>query len=137
MGIDFTKSNEWTGLFISLCYKLFSFHRKCFKISNSIPCKSGSRSFKRKSLHHIGNGQNPYEQAISIIGRTLSVFDEDNLIPCFGFGDGTNSMRTNRISLYSLGVFLLVNNNMFIFHIHFSINTWSRCLQLLSKWEIL
>ncbi|CAN6676238.1 unnamed protein product [Malus baccata var. baccata] len=61
VGIDFTKSNEWTG----------------------------SRSFKRKSLHHIGNTQNPYEQAISIIRKTLSVFDEDNLIPCFGFGDAS------------------------------------------------
>ncbi|BFG16286.1 hypothetical protein CerSpe_025600 [Prunus speciosa] len=61
VGIDFTKSNEWTG----------------------------SRSFNRKSLHHIGNVQNPYEQAISIIGKTLSVFDEDNLIPCFGFGDAS------------------------------------------------
>ncbi|CAN6550822.1 unnamed protein product [Malus baccata var. baccata] len=61
VGIDFTKSNEWTG----------------------------SRSFHRKSLHHIGNAQNPYEQAISIIGKTLSVFDEDNLIPCFGFGDAS------------------------------------------------
>ncbi|KAB5545227.1 hypothetical protein DKX38_013339 [Salix brachista] len=60
VGIDFTKSNEWTG----------------------------ARSFNRRSLHHIGNGQNPYEQAISIIGRTLFSFDEDNLIPCFGFGDG-------------------------------------------------
>lgn len=50
--------------------------------------KSGARSFNRRSLHHIGNGQNPYEQAISIIGRTLSAFDEDNQIPCFGFGDG-------------------------------------------------
>lgn len=49
---------------------------------------TGSRSFGRKSLHHIGNGQNPYEQAISIIGKTLSAFDEDNLIPCYGFGDG-------------------------------------------------
>ncbi|KAH1237015.1 E3 ubiquitin-protein ligase RGLG2 [Glycine max] len=61
VGIDFTKSNEWTG----------------------------KRSFNRKSLHHIGSGQNPYEQAISIIGKTLSVFDEDNLIPCFGFGDAS------------------------------------------------
>ncbi|KAF2301725.1 hypothetical protein GH714_028798 [Hevea brasiliensis] len=61
VGIDFTKSNEWTG----------------------------ARSFNRRSLHHIGNGQNPYEQAISIIGRTLSAFDEDNLIPCFGFGDAS------------------------------------------------
>ncbi|KAJ8475839.1 hypothetical protein OPV22_019566 [Ensete ventricosum] len=61
VGIDFTKSNEWTG-------KL---------------------SFGGRSLHSIGAAQNPYEQAISIIGRTLSAFDEDNLIPCFGFGDAT------------------------------------------------
>ncbi|XP_020225559.1 E3 ubiquitin-protein ligase RGLG3 isoform X1 [Cajanus cajan] len=61
VGIDFTKSNEWTG----------------------------KHSFHRKSLHHIGNTPNPYEQAISIIGRTLSSFDEDNLIPCFGFGDAS------------------------------------------------
>ncbi|KAK7280946.1 hypothetical protein RIF29_08531 [Crotalaria pallida] len=61
VGIDFTKSNEWTG----------------------------KMSFNRKSLHHIGSGYNPYEQAISIIGKTLSVFDEDNLIPCFGFGDAS------------------------------------------------
>ncbi|KAK4399672.1 E3 ubiquitin-protein ligase RGLG1 [Sesamum angolense] len=61
VGIDFTKSNEWTG----------------------------AKSFNRKSLHHIGSGPNPYEQAISIIGKTLSAFDEDNLIPCFGFGDAS------------------------------------------------
>lgn len=61
LGIDFTKSNEWTG----------------------------KHSFKHKSLHAIGNAPNPYEQAISIVGRTLSPFDEDNLIPCFGFGDAT------------------------------------------------
>lgn len=61
LGIDFTKSNEWTG----------------------------KHSFNRRSLHAIGNTHNPYEQAISIIGRTLSPFDEDNLIPCFGFGDAT------------------------------------------------
>ncbi|PIA28491.1 hypothetical protein AQUCO_06900041v1 [Aquilegia coerulea] len=61
LGIDFTKSNEWTGKY----------------------------SFHRKSLHAIGSTPNPYEQAISIIGRTLSPFDEDNLIPCFGFGDAS------------------------------------------------
>ncbi|CAI0374237.1 unnamed protein product [Linum tenue] len=61
VGIDFTKSNEWTG----------------------------ERSFQGKCLHHRGVTPNPYEQAISIIGRTLSAFDEDNLIPCFGFGDAT------------------------------------------------
>ncbi|KAF3787103.1 E3 ubiquitin-protein ligase, partial [Nymphaea thermarum] len=61
LGIDFTKSNEWTG----------------------------KDSFHGRSLHAIGDTPNPYEQAISIIGRTLSSFDEDNLIPCFGFGDAT------------------------------------------------
>ncbi|KAJ6305586.1 hypothetical protein OIU78_021015 [Salix suchowensis] len=61
LGVDFTKSNEWTG----------------------------RHSFLRKSLHAIGSTPNPYEQAISIIGRTLSPFDEDNLIPCFGFGDAS------------------------------------------------
>ncbi|XP_006391217.2 E3 ubiquitin-protein ligase RGLG5 isoform X2 [Eutrema salsugineum] len=61
VGIDVTKSNEWTG----------------------------ARSYGRKSLHYIGTTPNPYQQAISIIGKTLSVFDEDNLIPCYGFGDAT------------------------------------------------
>ncbi|XP_072981171.1 E3 ubiquitin-protein ligase RGLG5-like isoform X2 [Typha angustifolia] len=61
VGIDFTKSNEWTG-----------------KVS-----------FNRRSLHAIGNTPNPYEQALSIIGRTLAKFDDDNLIPCFGFGDAS------------------------------------------------
>lgn len=49
---------------------------------------AGKDSFHRRSLHAIGGQPNPYEQAISIIGRTLSPFDEDNMIPCFGFGDG-------------------------------------------------
>lgn len=61
VGIDFTKSNEWTG----------------------------AKSFNRKSLHHTGDGLNPYEQAISIIGKTLAAFDDDNLIPCYGFGDAS------------------------------------------------
>lgn len=61
LGIDFTKSNEWTG----------------------------KKSFNNRSLHAIGDTPNPYEKAITIIGKTLAPFDEDNLIPCFGFGDVT------------------------------------------------
>ncbi|PWA41343.1 ca(2)-dependent phospholipid-binding protein (Copine) family [Artemisia annua] len=61
LGIDFTKSNEWTG-----------------KVS-----------FNNRSLHAIGDSPNPYEKAISIIGETLAPFDDDNMIPCFGFGDAT------------------------------------------------
>ncbi|XP_057496807.1 E3 ubiquitin-protein ligase RGLG3-like isoform X2 [Actinidia eriantha] len=72
LGIDFTKSNEWTG----------------------------KHSFNRKSLHAIGSTPNPYEQAISIIGRTLSPFDEDNLIPCFGFGDASTHDQ-NVFSFYA------------------------------------
>ncbi|KAM7506567.1 hypothetical protein LguiA_017020 [Lonicera macranthoides] len=59
VGVDFTSSNVSAGKF----------------------------SFGGRNLHHIGDTSNPYEQAISIIGKTLSAFDEDNLIPCFGFGD--------------------------------------------------
>ncbi|EPS60918.1 hypothetical protein M569_13882, partial [Genlisea aurea] len=61
IGIDFTKSNEWTG----------------------------KNSYNGLSLHHTGTGLNPYEQAITIIGKTLAAFDDDNLIPCFGFGDAS------------------------------------------------
>lgn len=61
VGIDFTKSNEWTG----------------------------KHSHNGRSLHAIGEQENPYEQAILIIGKTLAVFDEDDLIPCFGFGDAS------------------------------------------------
>ncbi|KAL9454720.1 hypothetical protein AB3S75_010180 [Citrus x aurantiifolia] len=76
VGIDFTKSNEWTG----------------------------KRSFNRRSLHYIGDGLNPYEQAISIIGKTLAAFDEDNLIPCYGFGDASTHDQ-DVFSFYSGGRF--------------------------------
>nr|ABK24478.1 unknown [Picea sitchensis] len=69
LGIDFTKSNEWTG----------------------------RHSFNGRSLHEIGSIMNSYEQAISIIGRTMSPFDEDNLIPCYGFGDAT----THDVNVFS------------------------------------
>lgn len=59
IGIDFSASNEWQG-------------RNCFN---------------RKSLHNISKRhKNPYQQVISIIPDVLKPFDEDNLIPVFGFG---------------------------------------------------
>ncbi|PWA59632.1 hypothetical protein CTI12_AA389640 [Artemisia annua] len=75
--IDFTKSNEWTG----------------------------SKSFNRKSLHHIGDYSNPYEQAIAITGKTLATFDEDNLIPVFGFGDGLRFCYQPATSTHDQDVF--------------------------------
>ncbi|KAF4357224.1 hypothetical protein F8388_017436, partial [Cannabis sativa] len=50
---------------------------------------TGARCFGRKNLHFLRQDLNPYEQDISIIGRTLSTFDEDNLIPCYSFGDSS------------------------------------------------
>ena len=57
VGVDFTKSNTWTG-------------DKCFD---------------GRSLHDTGV-LNPYTVAISLIGRTLAELDDDNLIPAYGFG---------------------------------------------------
>ncbi|XP_051117941.1 E3 ubiquitin-protein ligase RGLG2-like [Andrographis paniculata] len=65
IGIDFTKSNEWTG----------------------------KNSCNGRSLHHVGDGLNPYEQAITVIGKTLMAFGDDNFIPCFGFGDASTQDR--------------------------------------------
>jgi len=60
IGIDYTKSNTWTG----------------------------KQSFGGNCLHALFSGIfNPYQEVISIIGATLAEFDEDNNIPVFGFGD--------------------------------------------------
>ncbi|KAF5798440.1 putative copine [Helianthus annuus] len=88
LGIDFTKSNEWTG----------------------------SRSFHRKSLHHTGDDLNPYEMVISIIGKTLAAFDEDNLIPCYGFGDGMVLYGSNFFFIIIL-TYIRVRKNLFNFYL--------------------
>ncbi|TMW68336.1 hypothetical protein Poli38472_005804 [Pythium oligandrum] len=66
LGVDYTKSNTWTG----------------------------KTSFQGRCLHEIdpsGFLMNPYQSVISIIGRTLEPFDDDNLIPTYGFGDASTS----------------------------------------------
>ncbi|KAL6059629.1 RGLG [Balamuthia mandrillaris] len=64
LGIDYSKSNIYTG----------------------------RRTFAANCLHDVKpRGSfpsfNPYQEVIAIVGQTLEPFDEDKLIPCFGFGD--------------------------------------------------
>jgi hypothetical protein len=60
VGIDYTKSNTWTG----------------------------KNTFQGMCLHQLQhNIFNPYQSVIHIMGKTLAPFDDDNLIPVFGFGD--------------------------------------------------
>ena len=61
VGVDFTASNEWQG----------------------------RKTFSGNCLHRTITGKiyNPYQKVIHIMGNTLEPFDEDKLIPAFGFGD--------------------------------------------------
>jgi E3 ubiquitin-protein ligase RGLG len=60
IGVDFTKSNTWQG----------------------------EKSFQNKCLHHIEHGKtNPYQEVIAAMGLCLEEFDDDHIIPAFGFGD--------------------------------------------------
>jgi len=61
VGVDFTKSNLETG----------------------------ARSFHGRSLHDVSqpDSPNPYCQALSIISKALWDFDDDHMIPVYGFGD--------------------------------------------------
>lgn len=61
VGVDFTGSNEW----------------------------SGKRSFAGRSLHDVSDpaSPNPYHQALTIVSKALWDFDDDHMIPAYGFGD--------------------------------------------------
>jgi len=67
IGVDFTKSNEWTG----------------------------KNTFGGKCLHALDTGgMNPYQRVMDVMCRTLEPFDDDKLIPVFGFGDVTTSDKS-------------------------------------------
>lgn len=65
LGVDFTKSNTWTGI----------------------------ESFGGRCLHDLSGPPNPYMNVIDIIGRTLEEFDDDRLIPAYGFGDSSTGNK--------------------------------------------
>jgi len=50
---------------------------------------NGQRGFGGRSLHDVSDpsSPNPYVQALSIIAKALWDFDDDHLIPAYGFGD--------------------------------------------------
>lgn len=53
----------------------------------------GSKTFAGKCLHDVGPNPNQYEMAMSTIARTLAPFDDDKLIPVYGFGDVATTDR--------------------------------------------
>ncbi|KAH7822989.1 putative copine family protein 1 [Monocercomonoides exilis] len=61
-GIDYTKSNLYNG----------------------------ERTFQNRSLHDM-TVKNPYVEVIEILGETMEDFDDDHIIPTYGFGDSYTS----------------------------------------------
>ncbi|KCV67607.1 hypothetical protein H696_05881 [Fonticula alba] len=65
--------------------------------------QTGQESFGGRCLHWLDpnrDQQNPYQQAINVIGATLESFDEDKIIPAYGFGD----VNTRDVGVFPLHV---------------------------------
>ena len=117
--MQWSHSQEFSNALVVLSYHIF-FKLVCiwfvYMRSQCIGFViEGKASFNNRSLHAIGDTPNPYEKAISIIGKTLAPFDEDNLIPCYGFGDGmSSSLKLNiwisfsHFLIWSLDLFFVI-----------------------------
>ena len=82
IGVDFTKSNTWQG---------------------------GKPFYADKNLHAITPYPNPYQKVLEIMCKTLEPFDEDHLIPAFGFGD----TKTKDHSVFSFAVKPKYDNSLY------------------------
>lgn len=79
-----------------------SFHPSTHAFALSFAQKSnmwtGKKSYHGTPLHHFDPSDstvtNPYLSVIEIVGKTLAAFDDDQVIPVFGFGDSTTGDRT-------------------------------------------
>ncbi|XP_052764517.1 uncharacterized protein LOC128206227 [Mya arenaria] len=50
----------------------------------------GKKTYSGLSLHDVQPSRsNPYQEVICILGETLEPFDDDGIIPAYGFGDRT------------------------------------------------
>lgn len=66
VGVDFTKSNNWTG----------------------------TKTFGGRCLHDLDpKRENPYQQVLKVISKTLADFDDDGMIPAYGFGDARSKSQ--------------------------------------------
>lgn len=64
-------------------------------MTTRFPTSAGKTTFNGQSLQSISpHHLNPYQYAIKILGETLSAFDDDGLIPVFGFGDKQTQDKT-------------------------------------------
>jgi hypothetical protein len=80
VGIDFTKSNTWQG---------------------------GLPYYEKDCLHSAAPFPNPYQRVLSIMCKTLEPFDDDHLIPAYGFGDSHTIDK-------SVFPFLMRNDNGYV-----------------------
>ena len=67
VGVDFTKSNKWQG---------------------------GKPYYNSNNLHDINPYPNPYQRVLSIMAKSLAKFDNDLMIPAFGFGDSNTTNKS-------------------------------------------